>query len=61
MLDIKQAIFTPLKYGGTINELLFITVSNLAESDLIAITAFGNQTAIDFENSVLLSRVNADH
>jgi len=60
IFDIKQAIFAPLKYGGKINDLLFITGSNLVESDAIAITAFGNQTAIALENSLLFSQANTD-
>ena len=60
ILDIKQAIFAPLKYGGTINNLLFVTGSNLVESDAIAITAFGNQTAIALENSALFNQANTD-
>jgi hypothetical protein len=60
IFDIKQAIFVPLKYGGTINDLLYVTGSNLVESDAIAITAFGNQTAIALENSVLFNQTDTD-
>lgn len=60
ILDIKQAIFVPLKYGGTINNLLYVTGSNIVESDAIAITAFGNQTAIALENSALFNQAKTD-
>lgn len=49
IFDIKQAIFAPLKYGGTINDLLWVTGSNLVESDAIAL-----------ENSLLFSQANTD-
>ena len=60
IFDIKQAIFAPLKCGDAIHDLLFITGSNLEESDAIAITAFANQTAIALENSLLLDQANTD-
>jgi len=60
IFDVKQVVFVPLKYGGTINDLLCITGSTLVESDAIGITAFGNHTAIALENSALFSQANTD-
>lgn len=60
ILGIEQAILAPLRYGGTIRDLLFVTGSNLVESDAIAISAFGNQTAIALETSLLFHQANTD-
>ena len=58
IFGIEQSILAPLEYGGKIRDILYVTGSDLEESDAIAITAFGNQTAIALENSLLFHHAN---
>lgn len=60
IFGIEQSIITPLQYRGTIREILFVIGSDLVESDAIAISAFGNQTAIALKISLLFHQANTD-
>jgi len=53
LLGIRQAIYAPLRVGGEVYGLLFVTGGRLSEADAPAITAFATQAAIALENARL--------
>jgi PAS domain S-box-containing protein len=53
LLGFKQAIYVPLTLGGEVQGVLSITGTDLAESDVPAVTVFANQAAIALENARL--------
>jgi PAS domain S-box-containing protein len=59
ILGLAQGIYAPLKSGDNITGLLIVSGSKLLETDLLAVTAFANQTSIALDNARLYQETRA--
>jgi signal transduction histidine kinase len=57
LLDLGQAIVTPLQIGSRPHGLLAVSSPGLTEADMPAVAAFANQTAIALENARLYETI----